>query len=459
MACGDLWKGLVGNRRVLDSLARVASSGSLGHAYLLAGPEGSGKLHAALAFAAAVNCRSAGGPPCDSCNAIAALSHPELLLLADANKPRWVVRRELWGRLGLDGPEAPRRYAEVVLGLFERGFLEEPLPPVERPSVVDGFNIVTDHLFGRGSVPSKECYTPAAVSETIRRDFDKGGTSETEFLLLRELYEYPLSAMPYRGSIPLAYITARKDWKSTRPVQSFLSVRSLDGGRKIVVIDDAHKMTAQAQNCLLKTLEEPPSDSLLVLVTHDRQGLFPTIVSRCQVVNFERLTSPEMDRAAEMLLGESGPGRSLAAALAENCPGRLVELAGTDLAGRLAAIRDFFTGLAQGRLESALALSSAVFAGAPGHRKKLEQSARLALELVIFWAIEVVRVKRGLAPRAGGPDFEEALRSQAERFDEGALLGVAEKAEAGLGMLDWNVDVSLALDNTLLGAARLLATG
>jgi DNA polymerase-3 subunit delta' len=455
--CEQLWQGLLGNQHVLESLARIAVSPTLGHAYLFAGPEGIGKLRAAVAFAAAVNCRCTGAITCDSCKAMETLNHPEVLLLADANKPRWLRRDDLLARLGLAGPEARGRYAETVLGLFEREFLEEPLPPVERASVLDGFNIVTDHLFGQGSVPSKECYTPGQVSEAIRRGFDKGGISEAEFLLLRELYEYPLSVMPYRGSIPLAYITARKDWKSSRPVQSFLSVRSLGGGRKVVVIDDAHKMTAQAQNCLLKTLEEPPSDSLLVLVTHDRHSLFPTVVSRCQVVNFERLARSDMDRATDALVGEAGRARPLVTALAENCPGRLLELASTDVEERLRSVRDFFTGAARGRLESAFTLSSAVLADAPGHRKKLEQTARLALELVVFWTTEIARARHGLPCRSEGGEFTEALAAQAALFDETSLLDVAARVEAALGTLAWNVDVGLVLDATLLGVARVLA--
>jgi hypothetical protein len=449
--------GILGNKRVLDSLARVASSATLGHAYLFTGPEGTGKLSAAVAFGGASNCTCRDGlPRCDSCTALEALSHPEFLLLCDANKPRWLARESLKQHLGLDGPDAPARYAGTVVGLFERGYLEEPLPAVEKPAVLDGFNIVTDHLFGKGSAPSRECYTPAPVSEAIRRGFDKGDLSQEEFLLLKELYEYPLSVMPYRGSIHLAYITARKDWKSTRPVQSFLAVRSLAGGRKVVVIDDAHKMTAQAQNCLLKTLEEPPPDSLIILVTHDRRGLFPTIESRCQVVNFERLTRPEMEEAVRMLLGDDGPGGSVLAELAENCPGRLLQLMNADVDGKLKAIVDFFSGVGRGRLESALMLSSAVLAEGPTHRKKVQQAARHALELVIFWIIEIVRAKHGLPGRTGSSELAPTLKSHAELFDEAALLEAARRIDASLDTLAWNVDIGLALDTTLLGAARLL---
>jgi DNA polymerase-3 subunit delta' len=70
-----------------------------------------------------------------------------------------------------------------------------------------------------------------------------------------------------------------------RELVADLSLTSFDGGGKVAVIEPANMMTANAANSLLKTLEEPPGDALLVLVT-DRTGRLPaTIFSRCQRVN------------------------------------------------------------------------------------------------------------------------------------------------------------------------------
>lgn len=55
---------------------------------------------------------------------------------------------------------------------------------------------------------------------------------------------------------------------------------------KIYIIDKAEKMTVEAQNALLKTLEEPPEYAIIILVTDNKEGLLPTIRSRCEIVKF-----------------------------------------------------------------------------------------------------------------------------------------------------------------------------
>lgn len=55
---------------------------------------------------------------------------------------------------------------------------------------------------------------------------------------------------------------------------------------KIYIIDESEKMTVEAQNALLKTLEEPPEYAIIILVTNNKESLLPTIRSRCEIVKF-----------------------------------------------------------------------------------------------------------------------------------------------------------------------------
>jgi DNA polymerase-3 subunit delta' len=442
---------IIGNAEAVEALRRVAKSSSLGHAYLLVGPEGVGKRLAGLAFARAINCRCAdGSETCDSCRLMDAMSHPELLMLEDASKPKWLRRSRVAQVLGGNADDWRDRYAEVLADLCEKSYIRDPLPRTDTNVALDGFNLSTDEFFGKGSVPSRECYTPGPVSEKIRKQYDRGDLSEPEYGLLRLLYEYPLSVMPYRGAIPIAYVTARQGWKYVRPIQTFLSMRTMLDGKKIVIVDDAHRMTPEAQNCLLKTLEEPPADSVLILVTSDKAALFETIVSRCQVVNFGRLNRSEVAAAVEDLLGGEGEDTRLAALLSENCPGRMLELSMANLTDVLDRVRDLFADIERGRPEAAFGFSRSVIVEAGTHRRKQREMIGQALELIVFWIAQVLRVKQGQTPRDELARYATDLTAHAGAFGQASLLDGTTQIEKAFDLLRWNIDMTLLLDTTLL---------
>ncbi len=74
-----------------------------------------------------------------------------------------------------------------------------------------------------------------------------------------------------------------------RELRTQISFKTYEGKKKVYVIVDAENMGIQAANCLLKTLEEPPENSVLILTSTDTHLLLQTIVSRCQVVPFNRI--------------------------------------------------------------------------------------------------------------------------------------------------------------------------
>jgi DNA polymerase-3 subunit delta' len=78
-----------------------------------------------------------------------------------------------------------------------------------------------------------------------------------------------------------------------------IALKPYSGRRKVAIIDDADSLNKEGANCLLKTLEEPPLKSVLILIGTSEQRQLPTIRSRCQIVRFQPL--PEQD-VAELLI-------------------------------------------------------------------------------------------------------------------------------------------------------------
>jgi DNA polymerase-3 subunit delta' len=73
-----------------------------------------------------------------------------------------------------------------------------------------------------------------------------------------------------------------------------LALKPIKASLKVAIINQAHLMTREAQNCFLKTLEEPRGNSLLILITEYPNFLLPTILSRCQIIKFYPVNKEEI---------------------------------------------------------------------------------------------------------------------------------------------------------------------
>ncbi|MFH0792388.1 MAG: DNA polymerase III subunit gamma/tau [bacterium] len=71
---------------------------------------------------------------------------------------------------------------------------------------------------------------------------------------------------------------------------------------KVFILDEAHQLSKDAANALLKTLEEPPSHAIFILATTEAHKMIPTIVSRCQRFDFRKLTVPEITKRLEIVV-------------------------------------------------------------------------------------------------------------------------------------------------------------
>jgi DNA polymerase-3 subunit delta' len=104
---------------------------------------------------------------------------------------------------------------------------------------------------------------------------------------------------------------------TVRHVVRKLETRSLEGRWKAAVLDDAHRLTEDGANAMLKALEEPPARTVWVLVTHRPTELLATVRSRCQPLAFAALSGP----AVAAVLGRRGVGAADAARVLGECQG------------------------------------------------------------------------------------------------------------------------------------------
>ena len=78
------------------------------------------------------------------------------------------------------------------------------------------------------------------------------------------------------------------------------------GKYKVFIIDEVHMLSTAAFNAFLKTLEEPPAHVIFILATTEKHKILPTIISRCQIYDFERMTVPNIINHLKMVAEKEG---------------------------------------------------------------------------------------------------------------------------------------------------------
>jgi DNA polymerase-3 subunit delta' len=93
--------------------------------------------------------------------------------------------------------------------------------------------------------------------------------------------------------------------ESIKKLQKEFSLTSFSKNHRVAIIRSSHKLNMSAQNSLLKILEEPPENTIIILIAEDEKGLLPTIISRCQIKRFSLLSEDELNG----IIDEASPNR------------------------------------------------------------------------------------------------------------------------------------------------------
>jgi DNA polymerase-3 subunit delta' len=206
--------------------------------------------------------------------------------------------------------------------------------------------------------------------------------------------------------------------------------------RRVVIIDEADALVVPAQHALLKTLEEPPSASMFLLITSRPDALLPTVQSRCPRLRFRPL-GPEEVTAALVARGKSDAEARAIAATAEGSVGRAFDASADDLIEARAAAMRVLAQAAQTqeprrRIESARDLLANAGGGGAGDREAVATTLRAMASLLRDAALLGTRAdRRGLANSDMLPELERL--SGAFSGERGVqAFGVVDQALAAL---------------------------
>ena len=226
------FKDIIGQQEVIERLVKDAQAGTVPHALLFAGPEGTGKLQTAIAFARYLLCRDKGTGTdscgqCPSCVKMDKLVHPDLHFVFP------VINKSKSSERSTVSDDEIKTWREMV---------------------------TENQYFG---------------------------------------FEEWLSALDADNKQASIFVT------ESESIMSKLSLKSVEGGYKIMIIWHAEKMNQQCANSLLKLLEEPPAGTIFILTTDAPEQMLETILSRTQRVDFKRIPQELIEQRL------TGPGYML----------------------------------------------------------------------------------------------------------------------------------------------------
>ena len=221
-----------------------------------------------------------------------------------------------------------------------------------------------------------------------------------------------------------------------RELQKELSYRPFEAPKKACIIDGADKLNLSSGNALLKTLEEPPGEALMILIAPERSAVLQTILSRCQSLSFQPLP-------AELVEGRL---------LRDRFPAEAARVAATLSGGSLRRGIEIATdGVLEGRggfLERVVALNPkdviSLFAAAEEFAADKEGLPGL-LELLLSFLRDVL-IYRSTPGALANADLLQLIAREASRCSEQRIMELIEQLVAMRRMLARNVNARLALE-------------
>jgi len=253
---------------------------------------------------------------------------------------------------------------------------------------------------------------------------------------------------PY-ASIEIPRATSIKI-NSIRAIKREAALSRPERGRNIFVILRAEEMGADASNSLLKTLEEPPGDTVLLLTTMDRDALLPTIVSRCQQIQCERLSDDDLEEALTL---RDGLEESLAHVVAQMAGGSYTaarDIVSSDVRSRRAEAVNFLR-LVLGKQRIQM-IQEVERLASDNDRPAMERWLRL----LGGWLRDALVLREGRSVHAAAEDLQ-ALQSFTSRFSVADLSGAVLRVERAIADLDKNLYLLLILTTLAMDLRRLIA--
>lgn len=232
-----------------------------------------------------------------------------------------------------------------------------------------------------------------------------------------------------------------------RELEQSVTLKPFEGRTRVFIIDGAERLSAEAANSLLKTLEEPPPYVQLILLSSNERLLLPTVVSRCHKLELRPVPTAKVEQALIQRWNVAPGQAGLLARLSVGCPGWAVLAARDDSilserASQLAALQQLAE---QGR--------SSRFAYAGDLANQFSKDRAAASDILHLWSCwwrDIMLTKGECIEFATNADRSQALYHEASRYQLWQIKGFIDDLTDAAAALGQNSNPRLVLEVLML---------
>ena len=245
-------------------------------------------------------------------------------------------------------------------------------------------------------------------------------------------------------------VATRISIDQVREVESFLAVTPVEGAWKVVIFDGAETLSAgqsEPANALLKTLEEPPPQVLVMLLTTNEDAILPTIRSRCRTLPLRPMPGGSLSEYLVSKRGAEPDAARRLARLARGCPGWAINV--LDDPNLLDAYREQLAQISEvgsSALDARFNYANTLAGTFSGDR----ESVRQELYLWERWWRDALLIKEGLVEHIHNDDWMAELTALADATETAGIVTLLGSIRETLTALDANVNPRLALECMML---------
>jgi DNA polymerase-3 subunit delta' len=237
---------------------------------------------------------------------------------------------------------------------------------------------------------------------------------------------------------------------SIRELKKLSSLSMTEGYYKVFLISNAHELNDEAANSLLKILEEPPANTLFILTTHKRETILPTILSRCQELYFDNLSTEEIRNGLIQYFDFDGQKAELYSQLASGSFSQAVKLTNKEFINIREDVVSFLRLILSNKFAEMYTRIDSLI------NETDKSDIQIFLSMILIWMRDLFLIKEGLHNKILNFDQSDTLNNFNNKLPQADLYSSVNAIEEAINLINRNVNLQLIFYNLIIDLRKYI---